>query len=154
MSQRMIRINELLRLEISEQLHRRWRGESVRITISAVEISPDLHDAKIFYSVVGGPEDKSFAEKFLKRITKTLRMNVAKRVVLKYTPTYRFIEDKGMESGNDITSLLDKVASEDAARGPLRRGATVSPANEVCGRMTQTLARSGPNKVACDDKNP
>ncbi len=112
----MIRINELLRLEISEQLHRRWRDESVRITISAVEISPDLHDAKIFYSVVGGTEDKSFAERFLKRITKTLRMNVAKRVVLKYTPAYRFIEDKGMESGSDITSLLDKVAAEDAAR--------------------------------------
>lgn len=116
MSQRMLRINELLRLEISEQLHRRWRDESARITISAVEISPDLHDAKIFYSVIGDNNDKAAARKFLDHITKTLRMSVSKRVILKYTPAYRFIEDRGLEYGNDIISLLDKVAEEDSAR--------------------------------------
>lgn len=116
MSQRTTRINELLRLEISDRLHNRWRSESVRITITAVEITPDLRDAKIFYAVLGGDEEKSAAKKFLARIEKTLRMDVAKRVILKYTPAYHFVEDRGAEEGVSLLNLLDRVAEEDAAR--------------------------------------
>lgn len=116
MSQRTERINELLRLEISEQLHSRWRSESVRITITAVEISPDLRDARIFYAVIGGSEEKRAARKLLERVTKTLRMSVARRVILKYTPTYRFIEDRGTENGVALLNRLDEIAAEDAAR--------------------------------------
>ncbi len=116
MSQRILRINELLRLEISEQIHRRWRDESARITISAVEISDDLRDAKIFFSVLGNDADKISAKKFLERISKPLRANVAKRVILKYTPSYKFVEDNGLKYGNEIIDVLDKVAAEDAAR--------------------------------------
>ncbi len=116
MSQRTTRINELLRHEISDQLHARWRSESVRITITAVEITTDLREAKIFYAVLGGEEEKASAKKFLERITKTLRMSVAKRVILKYTPSYRFTEDRGAEEGVALLNALDRVAEEDAAR--------------------------------------
>lgn len=116
MSQRTVRINELLRHEISEQLHSRWRGESVRITITAVEISPDLRDARIFYAVLGGNEEKAAARRLLERAMKTLRMEVAKRVILKYTPAYRFIEDRGAEQGVSLLNRLDEIAAEDAAR--------------------------------------
>lgn len=116
MSQRTERINELLRLEISDQLHSRWRSESVRITITAVEISPDLRDARIFYAVLGGNDEKRAARRLLERVTKTLRMSVAKRVILKYTPTYRFVEDRGAENGVALLNRLDEIAAEDAAR--------------------------------------
>lgn len=116
MSQRTIRVNELLRLEVSEQLHRRWPSESVRITITAVDISPDLREARIFYSVIGTKEDRSAARRLFERIAKTLRMEVAKRVILKYTPAYRFVEDKGVAHGVSVIDLLDRVAEEDAAR--------------------------------------
>ncbi len=116
MSQRTVRINELLRHEISEQLHSRWRGESVRITITAVEISPDLRDARIFYAVLGGNEEKTAARRLLERAKKTLRMEIAKRVILKYTPAYHFIEDRGAEQGVSLLNRLDEIAAEDAAR--------------------------------------
>lgn len=116
MSQRTVRVNELLRLEISEQLHRRWSAESVRITITAVDISPDLREARIFYSVIGGKEERTAARRLFERISKTLRMEVSKRVILKYTPAYRFVEDKGVAHGVSVVDLLDQVAAEDAAR--------------------------------------
>ena len=116
MSQRTVRVNELLRLEISEQLHRRWPTESVRITITAVDVSPDLREARIFYSVIGGKEDRAAARRLFERATKTLRMEVSKRVILKYTPAYRFVEDKGVAHGVSVIDLLDQVAAEDAAR--------------------------------------
>ena len=116
MSQRTVRINELLRRAISDQLHERWRSESVRITVTAVEISPDLRDARIYYAVLGGSEEKAAARRLLERVTKTLRMEVAKRVILKYTPAYRFIEDRGAEGGVALLNRLDEIAAEDAAR--------------------------------------
>ena len=116
MSQRTVRVNELLRLEISEQLHRRWPTESVRITITAVDVSPDLREARIFYSVIGGTEDRAAARRLFERASKTLRMEVSKRVILKYTPAYRFVEDKGVAHGVSVIDLLDQVAAEDAAR--------------------------------------
>lgn len=116
MSQRTERINELLRREISDQLHSRWRSESVRITVTAVEISTDLRDARIFYAVLGGNDEKTAARHFLARIVKTLRMSVAKRVILKYTPAYRFVEDRGAEEGVALLNRLDEIAAEDAAR--------------------------------------
>ncbi len=116
MSQRTVRVNELLRLEISEQLHRRWPTESVRVTITAVDISPDLREARIYYSVIGGKEDRLAARRLFERVSKTLRMEVSKRVILKYTPAYRFVEDKGVAHGVSVIDLLDQVAAEDAAR--------------------------------------
>lgn len=116
MSQRTVRVNELLRLEISEQLHRRWPTESVRITITAVDISPDLREARIFYSVIGGKDERAAARRLFERAAKTLRMEVSKRVILKYTPAYRFVEDKGVAHGVSVIDLLDQVAAEDAAR--------------------------------------
>lgn len=129
MSQRTERINELLRLEISDQLHSRWRSESVRITITAVEISPDLRDARIFYAVLGGNDEKRAARRLLERVTKTLRMSVARRVILKYTPTYRFIEDRGAENGVALLNRLDEIAAEDAAREARYGNAENSSAN-------------------------
>lgn len=116
MSQRTVRINELLRLEISEQIHRRWPTESVRITITNVKISPDLHDARIYFAVVGDHNAAIQAHAFLTSITKELRMAVSKRVILKYTPTYKFIEDRGIEESANVIAALDRVAEEDAKR--------------------------------------
>jgi len=131
MSQRTTRINELLRCEISEQLHSRWRNESVRITITAVEISPDLRDARIFYAVLGGHEEKVAARRLLDRVVKTLRMEVARRVILKYTPAYHFIEDKGAERGVSLLNRLDEIAAEDAARDARYGNASAKSDNDA-----------------------
>lgn len=116
MSQRTVRVNELLRLEISETLHRRWQSESARITVTCVEISSDLREARVFYSVIGGAAERSAARRLFEHVGKTLRMEVARRVILKYTPSYRSIEDKGAAAGASVIDLLDRVAEEDAAR--------------------------------------
>lgn len=116
MSQRTVRVNELLRLEISETLHRRWQSESARITVTCVEISSDLREARVFYSVIGDAEERAAARRLFERVGKTLRMEVARRVILKYTPAYRFVEDKGAAAGASVIDLLDRVAAEDAAR--------------------------------------
>ena len=59
MSNRTLRINELVQREISAYLHTRYQSEAVRITITSVRVSPDLHEGRVFYSVLGGKPARS-----------------------------------------------------------------------------------------------
>ena len=56
MSNRTVRVNELVQREISDILRKRYQSEAVAITISEVRVSPDLRDARVFVSVVGSEE--------------------------------------------------------------------------------------------------
>ncbi|MDR2513291.1 MAG: ribosome-binding factor A [Puniceicoccales bacterium] len=116
MSQRTIRLNQLLLQEFSEQLHARWRTESTCITFTGVEISPDLHNAVVYFSVVGDADERRRAQIFLQRILKTLKAAVFNRVRIKYTPSVRFAYDSSPERGSRLINALDAVAREDAAR--------------------------------------
>lgn len=116
MAQRTVRVNELLQREISDVLHTEWRGESVRITITAVDISPDLRNAIVYYSVVGTPEDRKEARKLLGKVVNRIRAEVARRIVLKYNPEYKFVYDDSSARGVSIIDTLDKVAEQDKAR--------------------------------------
>ena len=53
MSNRTVRVNELVQREISDILRKHYQSEAVTITISEVRVSPDLRDARVFVSVVG-----------------------------------------------------------------------------------------------------
>ena len=53
MSNRTVRVNELVQREISDILRKRYQTESVAITISEVRVSPDLRDARVFVAIVG-----------------------------------------------------------------------------------------------------
>lgn len=116
MAQRTVRLNELLQREISAALHAEWRGEAVRITVTGVDISPDLRNAIVFYSVVGSEDDRAEARALLNRVKNRLRQIVSRRVTLKYHPEYRFSYDDSSARGSHLVDLLDRVAEEDRRR--------------------------------------
>jgi len=112
MSQRSIRVNELVKREISDILHTVYKDESVYITITGVDVSPDLRMAHIFYSVLGDQAKQANARRFLEKNKKLLRNQVGKKIVLKYLPQFKFVHDKGMERGTHIIDLLDQLDQE------------------------------------------
>jgi len=113
MSKRISRVNELLQREIGEQLRRYYGGEeSVRITISDVDTSPDLRQCSIYYSVIGDAKAIQESQAFFKRIGKELRQRVMQRVTLKYFPRFNFKYDPSLELGNEILDLLDQLDNE------------------------------------------
>ncbi len=116
MAQRTVRVNELLQREISDVLHTEWRGESVRITITGVDVAPDLRNAIVYYSVVGTDEDRKQGRKLLGKVVNRLRAEVARRIVLKYNPEYKFVYDDSSARGVSIIDTLDKVARQDQSR--------------------------------------
>ena len=85
MGQRKIRVGELVLHELSVLLHSRWRSESVAITLTEADISPDLKNARVYYSVLGDRENVAKAGRLLASIKKELRQMLGKKVILKYT---------------------------------------------------------------------
>ena len=113
MGQRKIRVGELIRRELSEILHSRWRTETVAMTITEVDISPDLRNARVYYSVVGGRENVAKVGRLLASIKRELKQLLSKKVILKYTPELNFVFDPSAERAMRILSVLDELDEAD-----------------------------------------
>lgn len=107
MSQRLNRVNELLKREISSVIQREFDFKDSLVTITGVETTQDLKEAKVFVSVLG-PGLGTVMTK-LKDKRGLIQSRVTKRVVLKNTPVLDFRFDDGAERGIDIVNLLDEV---------------------------------------------
>ena len=108
MSNRLLRVNELLRQEISGFLHRRYSSESVAITITSVEITGDLREARVYYSVLG-TADAARTGKWLRARRDEIRESVAKNVVIRHVPLLTFVLDDHAPRTLRIEELLSEI---------------------------------------------
>ena len=115
MSDRKTRVGELIQRELSDAIHSRWRAESVAITITGVDIAPDLKKSRVFYSVIGNREAVARAGKFLMSIRNELRYIMGKNVILKFTPEIKFVYDPSVERGMRLLSVMDELKEKEAA---------------------------------------
>jgi ribosome-binding factor A len=116
MGQRVVRVNELLKREISHVLHTRFQSESVAITITDVEVTPNLRKATVYYSVVlDNPLERENIHRFLRRNSNLIRHQVGQVIVLKYLPHLEFLQDCSSERGMQINKLIDELGLEGEA---------------------------------------
>jgi ribosome-binding factor A len=109
MSNRTVRVNELLQREISDILRKRYQSEAVAITIAEVRVSPDLREARVFVSVVGSDEMGAERLRWLRGKAAEIRAEVGRRVVLKYLPKFDYIVDQSAIRGTRILQMLDEI---------------------------------------------
>jgi ribosome-binding factor A len=112
MSNRTLRVNELIQREISTYLHTRYQSEAVRITVTGVQVSPDLHDGRVFYSVLGGREDVAECGRWLREKAGEIRHVVGRQVVLKNVPRLEFVPDESTVRASRVTQMLDEIAKQ------------------------------------------
>ena len=112
MGARIVRINELVRQEISNVLHTLYKTEAVNITISEVAVAPDLRSARVYYSVLGKESTVDYARQFFARENEHIRRAIGRRIVLKYLPHLEFITDDSLERGARLNALLDELGLE------------------------------------------
>jgi ribosome-binding factor A len=108
MSRRLDKVNELLKREISSVVQKEFEFTGSLVTVSAVEVAPDLKDAKVWVSILGKGE--ALVLEKLNKQHGLIQGRVAKRVVLRNTPVLRFVQDASVERGVDVVNLLDEVA--------------------------------------------
>src|SRR5438309_9512414 len=109
-SLRLQRVRELLKRAIGEAIRREFQvSEAGLITVNDVDVTGDLHSAIVFISILGNAEQQKRGFSLLVRHRKRIQGLVSRAVVLKYTPTLRFIMDDSVVRGNRVLSIIEDL---------------------------------------------
>ena len=109
MSNRTLRVNELIQREFSDILRKRYQSESVAITITEIRTAPDLRDARVFVSVVGDEAEVARKMRWLRAHSKDIRHELGRRIVLKYMPRFEYVTDHSIEKATRLLEVLDSL---------------------------------------------
>ena len=109
MSNRTLRVNELIQREISAILRQDYQSESVAITVTEVRVAPDLRDARVFVTILGDADTVEKKLRWLRARSRDIRQEMGKRIVLKYMPRFSYVLDDSAIRGSRILLLLDEV---------------------------------------------
>ncbi len=109
MSNRLLRVNELLQREISAYLRKRYASESVATTITGVQITGDLREAKVFFAVAGPTADAERTGRWLKARTHELREMIARNVIIRHVPLLAFVHDDSAPRALRVEQLLEEI---------------------------------------------
>ena len=103
------RLGDQIQRELSDLLQREVRDPRVgMVTLTAVDVSPDLSHAKIFFTTLD-KEHLAETTQGLKRAAGFLRSQLARRIKLYTTPELRFAYDESVERGDRLSRLIDSV---------------------------------------------
>ena len=119
------RVRELLRRAIGEAVRREFHVDEVGlITVNDVDVGGDLRSAVVFISVLGNAGQQKRALQVLDQDRIRIQGLVAKSVVLKYTPTLKFVVDDSIVRGNRVLQIIDEL--EKTSPGPEENAGPVS----------------------------
>jgi ribosome-binding factor A len=106
---RLDRVNELIKRELSELIRREITFTAKLVTIQEVDVTPDLRHAHVYIGVIGTEEEQREALAKLHDHRLRLQKEASKRVVMKFTPQLHFKLDTTGERGDRILHLLDQL---------------------------------------------
>lgn len=107
---RMDRVAEAIKKEVSLIVHDELKDPRIGfVTITKVEMTPDLRLAKIFFSVLGKDEDYKKTKLALNSALGFIRRLVAERINLRLAPELAFYEDKSIEYSIRIQEVLEEI---------------------------------------------
>jgi ribosome-binding factor A len=112
------RVRELLKREIGEAIRREFHvNEAGLISVNDVDLAGDLKSAVVFISIFGNPVQQKRGLQLLTDNRTRIQGLVARSVVLKYTPTLKFVFDDSIVRGNRVLQIieeLERAESKDA----------------------------------------
>ncbi|MFC4103522.1 MULTISPECIES: 30S ribosome-binding factor RbfA [Paenibacillus] len=107
---RVGRVGEQIKKEISTIIQTELKDPRIGfITVTGVEVTGDLSQARVFLSVLGNDEQKEETLKALSRSTGFIRSELGKRIRFRHTPELIFKFDSSIEYGSRITSILGQL---------------------------------------------
>ncbi|MDF2725504.1 MAG: ribosome-binding factor [Paenibacillus sp.] len=107
---RVGRVGEQLKKELSQILQSELKDPRVGfITVTGVEVTNDLSQAKVYLSVLGTDQQKEDSLKAIAKATGFVRSELGKRIRLRIVPELTFQFDSSIEYGSRIDQLLNKI---------------------------------------------
>ena len=116
------RVEEIIREEVSAILREKVNDPRIGfVSITKVEISPDLKNASIFVSIFGEEPQKEEALQGLRSATGFIRKELGQMLELRSTPEIRFVRDDSLERGSRVLGIISKLKNEKRIPGNKRR---------------------------------
>lgn len=108
------KVQEVIKQEVGLIIHDELKDPRIGFaTVTKVELSKDLKHAKIYVSVLGSQKSLSSTFKALKSGNGFIRMLLAKRLKMRYTPDIMFKQDRSAEYSVLIAKKIDEIKDED-----------------------------------------
>jgi ribosome-binding factor A len=109
-SLRLQRVRELLKREIGEAVRREFQvSEAGLITVNEVDVTGDLKSATVYISILGNADQQKRGFQLLNEHRVRIQGLVGKAVVLKYTPTLKFVFDDSIVRGNRVLQIIEEL---------------------------------------------
>ena len=116
--QRTLKLNSLLKEVISEVVTKDVRDPRLGslITVTSVDVSKDLHYAKVYISVIGTPEERKKSIEALQSAAGFVAIHASKKVSLRYFPALTFKLDESADKHAVVETLISKIYEEQKSR--------------------------------------
>jgi ribosome-binding factor A len=99
--------------EISAILSRNLKDRRIGfVTVTGVQMSPDLRHARVFVSAMGSEKEKSAGLEALNHASGWIRHELGQRIRIKFLPEIVFLSDTSQEYGERIDKLLDEIRED------------------------------------------
>lgn len=109
------RVGEQIKKELSQIIQSEFKDPRIGfVTITGVDVTNDLSQAKVYLSVMGTEEQKDESLKTLLRASGFLRSELAKKIRLRVVPELLFRFDTSIDYGTRIEKLLHDIQDEDS----------------------------------------
>ena len=112
MKHRQLRLNELVKRELSGIIAKDINFDAALVSINAVDVSPDLKSAHVFVSTLGAGNKGSVIDR-LQACRPALQAELSRHVVLKYTPHLIFHLDESIKRGARVLEILNDLDKGD-----------------------------------------
>jgi ribosome-binding factor A len=110
MSLRANRVGEQMKKELGDIISRKIKDPRIGfVTVTDVEVTGDLQQAKVFISVLGDEEQRENTLKGLAKAKGFIRTEIGQRIRLRKTPEITFEFDESVDYGNKIENLLHQL---------------------------------------------
>ncbi len=119
-NRRLARVGDAIREELSSMLIKSAADPRLRwVTITGVDMSPDLRNARVFYVVTGNMQPNDEAARGLSKAASFLQSELAGKLKLRYVPKLSFHFDKSFDEAVHIDALIEEVKVEREAKPKL-----------------------------------
>lgn len=112
------RLGEEIREEVAKIIGRDLKDPRIGfVTVTRVELTHDLRNAKIFVGVLGDPAERQKTLSGLRKASGFVRREIGRRIRMRITPEIAFQLDTGLDATDRVAQILQEVHAADAASG-------------------------------------
>ncbi|MDQ0193445.1 30S ribosome-binding factor RbfA [Paenibacillus wynnii] len=108
------RVGEQIKKELSLLIQKELKDPRIGfVTVTGVDVTNDLSQAKVYLSVLGDDEQKANSLKAIEKAHGFLRSELGKAIRLRHTPELIFKTDESVAYGSHIEKLLGQIGKNE-----------------------------------------